>query len=379
MNLPIQALPPVVLDPNIFNTEKTDYNQTATHSLFLAEPGGLFDTVHRNHPEIWEIYKNLKSLDWDELEFDFSTCNSDFKHVPKPIGQPMIYSLAWQWETDSVAAKTITAIMFNFGLAPELMAAWGRVGDNEVLHAATYSEIVRGSFDDPHQVLKEVLEIKESMLRLKVVTDVMGEAYQISHQYALGMRTRDDPEVYDAAFMFTVALLVLERIQFMASFAVTFAIGETGVFMPIAKAVQKICQDEFEVHVALDKAVLKHELSIDVGKAAFARNKDRILALIDEVVDSELQWSDFVLKDDPLVGLTRNKLKEWVLFSAADVYRFFGFKPERLLPSKNPLPYMENWMDMSKTQASPQEQENGQYKVNVIQRNDQGKIYDVDF
>lgn len=370
-----------LLDKNIFNTEKLDYAGTANRSLFLGEPAGLFDTVHRNFPEIWECYKNMKSLDWDELEFDFSTCNSDFKSLPRAISQCMIRTLAWQWEADSVAAKTILPIMSSFISAPELQAAWGRITDNEVLHASTYSEIVRCSFDDPNQVLQEVLEVKEAMSRLSTVSSVMGKAYRVSHELALGIRDRHDPECYDSAFMFTAALYVLERIQFMASFAVTFAIGETGAFMPIAKAVQKICQDEFEVHVALDKAVLRHELSLDCGKASFARNREALQKLIDEVVRSEIEWSRYALDGDPLVGLTCKKLIEWVLFSAGEVYRFFGLTPPADLdiPTKSPLPYMVNWMDMSKTQASPQEQQNGQYKVNVISRTDEGKTFDVEF
>ncbi len=369
-----------LLDKNIFNTDKLDYAGTVNRSMFLGEPSGLFDTVHRNFPEVWEIYKNMKSLDWDELEFDFMTCNTDFKSVPREISQCMIRTLAWQWEADSVAAKTILPIMSSFISAPELQAAWGRITDNEVLHAATYSEIVRCSFDDPNQVLKDVLEVTEAMQRLKVVSDIMGHAYRVSHELALGMRDRNDPECYDAAFMFTVALYVLERIQFMASFAVTFAIAETGAFMQIGKAVQKICQDEFEVHVALDKAVLRHEMSLDIGKAAFARNREKIFNLIREVEASELTWTDYALENDPLVGLTRKGLRRWVKFSADEVYQFFGFtSPHENVPKENPLPYMVDWMNIAGTQASPQEQQNGQYKVNVIQRNDDGIVYDTDF
>ena len=46
----------------------------------------------------------------------------------------------------------------------------------------------------------------------------------------------------------TIILLFLERLQFMASFAVTFTICSTGLFQSIGTAVQKICQDELEIH-----------------------------------------------------------------------------------------------------------------------------------
>ena len=368
-----------MLDATIFNCDKADYG--LNDSLFLGEPPGLFDTVHRRFPEIWEFYKNMKSLDWDELEFDFRGCNVEFKTRPKAISDAMIKTLAWQWEADSVAAHTLLPIMAPFISAPELQAAWTRVTDNEILHAATYSEIVRNSFDDPDTVLKEVLKAKEAMARMKVISDIMANSYRISHEYALGMHKRDSDVVYDAALMYSVASLCMERIQFMASFAVTFAIGEVGAFMPIAKAVQKICQDEFEVHQALHKAVLKHEFRLPKGKAFLARNRDKIKTAIEEVVTTEVTWVDNYLfgDGDPLVGLTAKLLKEWIHYSAADVCHFFQIRTWFPVPKQIPIQYMANWMNIAKTQPSPQEQQIGAYKVNVMTRDDEGKVFEVDF
>jgi ribonucleoside-diphosphate reductase beta chain len=370
---------PEILPNNVFNTKKTDYEGTADHSLFLGEEPGLFDTVHRNFPKLWEHYKNMKSLDWDELEFDFTSCNLEFKQVPKAISQCMIRTLAWQWEADSIAANTLLPVMAPFISSPELQALYGRITDNEVLHAATYSEIVRSSFDDPNQVLQEVLQVKEAMQRLSKVGEILSRVKRISAELVLGIRTREDPEVYDAILLAEVAFLALERIQFMASFAVTFAIGETGIFMQIAKAVQKICQDEFEVHVASHKDVLRHELSLPRGHEAFQRLLPTVKAVLDEITQSELTWTDYALDGDPLVGLIRSKLKDWVLWSAKDVYDFLGIKSDWTFPKQQPLPYMERWMDISKTQASPQEQQNGQYKVGVMTRDDEKQVFDVDF
>ena len=373
------AVEDTLLPTNVFNTNKTDYAHTANHSLFLGEEPGLFDTVHRNFPVIWEHYKNMKSLDWDELEFDFTPCNLEFKQVPEAISKCMIRTLAWQWEADSVAANTLLPVMAPFISSPELQALYGRITDNEVLHAATYSEIVRCSFDDPNMVLNEVLQVKEAMQRLATVGKALSRVKRLSAMLSLGLVQRTDPDVYDAVIMAEVAFLVLERIQFMASFAVTFAIGETGVFMPIAKAVQKICQDEYEIHQAAHKDVLRHELKLAVGRDSFKRMHDSVKEMIDEVVASELAWTDYALEGDPLVGLTRAKLKDWVLWSAKDVYDFFGIKSEHTFPKQQPLPYMERWMDISKTQASPQEQQNGQYKVGILKRDDEGVSFAVDF
>lgn len=365
-----------MIDNAVFNKDKTDYE---TPSLFLGQAPGLVDTVNKRYEKISTLYKAMKDLDWDENEFDFSTCNAEFKSCSKSTYEMMIKTLAWQWEADSIASRSIAPIVAPFVTSSELWTCWQRISDNESVHALTYSEIVRNSFDNPSEVLDEVLRIEQSFDRLDGVGKVFADAYKIGHQYALGQIENNDT-VYDAVFMLTVGLLILERLQFMASFAVTFAICDSGMFQAIGKAVQKIAQDELEIHVELDKEVIRNELKTDRGRASYERNKPRIKALIDEVVESEFKWIEYLFSEGrELVGINETVLKQWTLFCARDVYNFMGVKSEHTLPRKNPLRFMSNWLDISKTQASPQEQENNQYKVNVVSRNDQGMVFDDDF
>ena len=40
---------------------------------------------------------------------------------------------------------------------------------------------------------------------------------------------------------------------------------------------------------------------------------------------------------------------------------------------------MEKWLDISRTQASPQEQDIAAYKVGVMRRDDENQVFDADF
>lgn len=231
---------------NIFNINKTP-EQYSNSSLFLGEKPGLFDTINKKFPKIWKLYKEMKSLDWDENEVDYTQCNNDFKNCPKSVSDMMIKTLAWQWEADSVASRAIAPVLAPFISSPELWACWQRISDNEVIHAATYSEIVRMSFDNPSEVLSEILSIKESVNRLETVGKVLEDLYITSHKYALG-QVGNNQETYDILYKGIIALLMLERIQFMASFAITFTIADAGWFQPIGTIVKKIAQDELEIH-----------------------------------------------------------------------------------------------------------------------------------
>lgn len=362
---------------NVFNYEKTDYEKP---ELFMGQKHGLFDTINRYYPKVWELYKAQKSLDWDENEFDYSSCNADFKKANRSTYDMMIKTLAWQWEADSVASRNIAPVLAPFITSSELWAAWQRVSDNEVIHAATYSEIVRNSFDDPSVIIDEILRVEEAHERLERVVKAFDEAFTASHQYALG-QIPNNQETYNKVFMMVVALYCMERIQFLASFAVTFAICDTGMFQPIGKAVQKIAQDELEIHAELDKVVLQHELTTERGRTAFEQCREDIEGLIEEVIDSELRWIEYLFSEGrELVGMNADRLSAWTLYCAKDVYNTLGITTDKYdFPSNNPLKFMEKWLNISKTQASPQEQDIAAYKVGVLQRTDEGMIFDDDF
>ena len=97
------------------------------------------------------------------------------------------------------------------------LAAWQRISDNEVIHAATYSEIVRNSFDDSSTIIDEILAVEEAHTRLNRAIKAFDAGFTASHQYALGL-IPNNQETYNIVFMTVVALYCMERIQFMASF-----------------------------------------------------------------------------------------------------------------------------------------------------------------
>jgi len=372
---------PPQIDPAIFNIDKTDYQNT---SLLLGQPAGLFDTVNKQFPQVWKMYKTVKSLDWDENEIPMASCNAEFKNPGlRTKSQKMIKSLAWQWEADSFASRSISHIVSLFNPAPELWAAWQRISDQEIIHAATYSEIVRASFDNPREVLEKILAITEAMQRLETVAREMKWIRERGLRFQLG-EVPNDQETYNAAFMFAYMMFVLERLQFMASFGVTFALAAEDLFIPICKNVQKIAQDEYETHCALDFMVIQHEMTTERGQIAYEQLRPRMNRVLNEVIETELNWSDFVMTDDEtgeivedLKHCTLKQLKDSVLFHATYVARSCRLDMEYPQVENLPLHYMKTWMNMGDTQPSPQEQANAQYKVNVVVRDDENVEFDM--
>lgn len=229
------------------------------------------------------------------------------------------------------------------------------------LHSLAYKVIVENSFDNPEEFLQTLLSIEESFKRLDTVKKVFDQTYQVAHQHALGL-IKDEAVIRRAIFKFWVAVLSLERIQFMSSFAITFGLAEQGYFVPIAKLVQKIFNEEFQVHVQADKVILRNEMELENNFSAYLESLDDICDIIKEVVEGELTWTDFLFGDkEEIAGIRKKKIRDFVLYSATDVYRFLGIESPFETVTENPLPYMNKWATIDDNQASPQEESVGNY------------------
>lgn len=383
----------VNLPKNIFNLEKNDYHEPR---ILLGGESALMDTIHNHFPEVYEIYKRLRKLDWDELEFDFSSCLTDFETCDKSTYDMMLKTLIWQWEADSIAARKFIMIIGSIVTDSRVWAAESRVNENEAVHAMTYSEIIRNSFLNPDDVLEEVNQVSEAHARMKAVSEVLDAAFTMANEYNLGQR-ENDQELHDIAFLFYVAVYIFERIQFMASFAVTFAICKTGLFQPIGHAVKKIAQDEFEIHVQMRQSIIRSTLAFPEGKQSYVNTKSKIVELFVEVIRSEIEWIDYLFSEGrSLAGVNETKLFEWVLFNAHAVKAFLGITDDELadyareykeftgedlvFPHTNPLPYMEEYLDISAAQSSPQEEKSkSDYQVNLMDSKGEDESFDVDF
>jgi ribonucleoside-diphosphate reductase beta chain len=369
-----------IVSSNIFDAGRQ--YKTTTGSVFLEAKRGLLDSINKRLPTVWALYKQLKTMDWDENEFPYKDAKTEFVVGDKDASEAMVETLGWQWETDSVASHHLVPLMAPFVTSSEYWVALCRIQDNENVHALTYSEIVRNSFDDPDAVMKKVLDSQEPLKRLSAVIAIMDEALIVGSKLNLGQISRESDQARDTAMLLAFAFFVLERVQFMPSFAVTFGVTEKyGSYMPIAKAVQKICNDEFNIHVEVGREIIRNELLTVPGRASYQRCLPRIATLIEEVVNCEMNWTrEYLFRNGRVIpNCTADSLCDFIRFSATDVYNEC---PGLVNPfgnvTENPLPYMEDWVEMDKNQAAPQEEKPSNYLLGNVIHTVGNRVFEIE-
>lgn len=348
---------------NIFNRNNTNYKE-GNYPLFLGEKLGLYDSVNVSYPQLFALYKKQKSSDWSEDEISLEQSRIDMLTCPPELKDLMLKNLSLQWEADSIAARAIAPSFAPFITNSELWAVWLKVSEIEVLHALTYSEIVRQCISDPQQIFSEIVNNDEISGRMIPVEKAFKALQKAGAEFTLGLITTE--EAYPIVMNAVVALYCLERLQFVVSFASTFAVVEQGYFQGIGKLVQKIMQDERFIHAEVDKAVIEIELETPRGMLWLRDNKGAVKDLIDSVVQVEYNWAKYLFSEGrKSVGWNESLAIDYVDFNAQDVYNTFYLKPPRVI-KKSPLKYMDNWLDMNKNQNAQQEADSANYSLNII-------------
>lgn len=353
----------------VFNYENTQRHE-GYYPLFLGQEPSVHDSINVSYPQIFQLYKKLKSIDWDENEVDLQQSRFDFENCSKNQYEVMIRTLSYQWELDSIASRSIAPLLAPFISNSEYWAAISYVSQNEVLHSLTYSEIGRQCFKNPEVLFAEV-EKKEVTERGYDFGTVFKDLEQLGAKYNLGLVDKNDPIVKETIAKTLIALYALEGISFMSSFACTFALAQQDLFLGVAKLVQKIMIDE-AVHVQLDKTVIDILKNDPEWRNVFESLKDWSKSYIDKIVHRELTWNKSLFDEGrSLIGLNCTLLDEWVLWSAKPLYLDLGIKSDYDFPAVNPLPWMDDWMNIDSYQVAAQETTVTNYVLNAT-RDDLG-------
>lgn len=349
----------------LINRDNNEWDTNVNH-LILGQPSGLYDSINTHHPKCFQLYKLQKSIDWAEDELNLSASRADMLTCPKGIKDIMLYNIAYQWEIDSIASRTFAVIFAPFITNSEFWASLLKNTEVEVTHALTYSEIVHQCVPNPKDIFKLVLENKHIEERSSLALTFLQDVKIAGAQLTLNL-IKNDQELFDRVFLGLVAMYVMERLSFMSSFATTFACAEQGYFLAICKLVQKIAIDEITCHAELVKYVLQYLIEHDPrAHVTMERYKTTIENLVTESEKKEFAWSQHIFSGNrKMVGVNAELTNDWVKFNGLFVRRNLGLSSssESL---KNPLTFMDKWLNIDSQQNAMQEADGNNYLKNSL-------------
>ena len=363
----------------VFNKERIyEDGVKQRYPLFLGESLSLKDGIDVTYPELEDLIFKQRAQFWHEKTVDMSLDRVQFPTLPKNTQDITILNLAWQSQADSVAGRAPIAAIMPFVTNPELEELLNYWQLFEQIHSRTYQHIIKSVFPDPSRIRNEVANLKEAMDRLDVVVDEFEKLEKLGAAYILHdcVATEEMKKVILIQLIRAVgALYAMESIQFMTSFACTFALANQDVLTGTSDQVKKIAKDE-KLHVTFNVKIL----NILAREPETAELYKECLPFLKEVMDAtvkaEKKWADYLFSEGrQVIGLNATLTKEYIDYLATKAYHDIGLEKTGLLINKHdhPIPWVENYLNPEKVQVAPQERDNTNYTSGSV-KNDFGSI-----
>lgn len=336
-------------------------------SSFLNGGRGLIDSIHRRVEDTtFRNYKILKKQDWDELENPLEEVRQDFLRYPCE-GEMFKNNVGWQWGGDSTAANSLIPMFAPFQPDTDTWLWICRQGDNENLHALTYSEIVKIAVPNGEAEIKRIHESQDTMRRMAHVTKIFDHVIRVGARITLGDIDYRSKEASDALMLGLCGVFILERCQFMPSFLNTAVLYFDSKFTPACSTIRKIAIDEYGTHIPTIRHLITQELKVKERRDSLERVRPILTNLLEEVTHNEVAWNAMQFRvGGERLGMTEQMGSDYAYYASTDVANLMGLKPDLKIVTRNPAPIMDNFLNLNRERQASMEKKGGNYQVVAV-------------
>jgi len=313
------------------------------------------------YPKIDKFTQQQLAYFWRPEEVDLSSDINDFKNKMNPV-EKRLYILNLQYQTllDSVQGRSPNLAFLPIVSLPELETWIETWAFSEAVHSRSYTHIIRNVFDNPSEILDNVMLIPEITERAGMVTEGYDNLIELNHD-----KTASSHDRGVALFKCMLSVYALEAIRFYVSFACSFSFVERGLMEGNGKVMTLIARDEFlhqgGVHFMLTRWLKGLDDPMMTGIAK--DYKHLIGEVILDTYNQECVWADFLFSEGNIKGLNAAVLKEYLGYltnlRAGDLVEGLVLVPDA--PKQNPLSWIDSYLESSKRQVAPQEVELSSY------------------
>jgi ribonucleoside-diphosphate reductase beta chain len=309
---------------------------------------------------------------------DVSKDRADWQSLTDSEKHIFISNLKYQTLLDSMAARSVNAVLLPLVSLPELETWIETWAFSETIHSRSYTHLIRNVYTDPSKVFDELLNIEEIVDCAEDISKYYDDLIEYGSWYNLlgeGKHEVNSKVIHVSKYelkrkiwMAINSVNALEGIRFYVSFACSWAFAELKKMEGNAKIIKLIARDE-NLHLASTQHMLKllpeHDKDFKKIEAECAED---VRAMFIKAVDQEKEWADYLFKDGSMIGLNADLLKQYVEWIAARRMRKAGIDCPYKVPQANPLPWTQKWIAGGEVQVAPQETEITSYVIGGVKK-----------
>ncbi|MBA6391273.1 ribonucleotide-diphosphate reductase subunit beta [Colwellia sp. BRX10-3] len=359
----------------------TTFNQTANNALlepmFLGNSVNIARYDQQRYMAFEKLIEKQLSFFWRPEEIDVSKDRADWQSLTDSEKHIFISNLKYQTLLDSMAARSVNAVLLPLVSLPEVETWVETWAFSETIHSRSYTHILRNLFTDPSEVFDDIMVnpaiLKRASSIAKYFDSVIITTQLLQSQgpgtYEVDGNTIEVSErkLKERLFLAICSVNALEAIRFYVSFACSFAFAERELLEGNAKIIKLIARDE-ALHLTGTQHILNNWMSgrDDPEMKEIATTlREQGKQIFMDVVEQEKEWADYLFKDGSMIGLNAAILKQYIEYISNQRLSAIGFDAPFDIKS-NPLPWMNSYLVSDNVQVAPQETEISSYLVGQV-------------
>ena len=361
-------------------------NNALKEPMFFGNPVN----VARYDQQKYEIFSKLTekqlSFFWRPDEIDLSKDRADYQSLSDSEKHIFISNLKYQILLDSVQGRAPSLALAPVSSLPELETWINTWNFSETIHSQSYTHIIRNIVTDPGTIFDTIVVNEEILKRADSISRYYDDLIKYTELYNLfgegTHRLNGEDVVVDLKclkkklYLCLVCVNILEGIRFYVSFACSFAFAERKLMVGNAKVISLIARDE-ALHLTGTQHII-NLLSRGADDQDFARIAkectEEVEKLFEEAAQQEKDWANYLFKDGSMIGLNQEIMHRYIEHITNERAKAISVR----LPfevTKNPIPWINQWLQSDNVQVAPQELEITSYLVGQIDSN----ILETDF
>jgi len=359
----------------------TTFNQTPNNALIEPMFMGNSVNVSRYDQQRFIAFEKLiekqLSFFWRPEEIDVSKDRADWQSLTNSEKHIFISNLKYQTLLDSMAARSVNAVLLPLVSLPEVETWVETWAFSETIHSRSYTHILRNLFSDPSEVfddivvnpaiLKRASSIAKYFDQVILTTQLLQSQGEGTYQIEGNEVEVSTRKLKEQLYLAVCSVNALEAIRFYVSFACSFAFAERELLEGNAKIIKLIARDE-ALHLTGTQHIINNWMSgkDDPEMKLIAEElKEQGFQIFMDVVEQEKEWAQYLFKDGSMIGLNAQILNQYIEYISNQRLAAIGFDAPFNIKS-NPLPWMNAYLVSDNVQVAPQETEISSYLVGQV-------------
>jgi len=359
----------------------TTFNQTPNNALlepmFLGNSVNVSRYDQQRYVAFEKLIEKQLSFFWRPEEVDVSKDRADWQSLTESEKHIFISNLKYQTLLDSMAARSVNAVLLPLVSLPEVETWVETWAFSETIHSRSYTHILRNLFTDPGEIFDDIIVNPAILKRASSIAKYFDEVilttqllqsqgegtYEVEGK-SIEVNTR---KLKERLFLAVCSVNALEAIRFYVSFACSFAFAERELLEGNAKIIKLIARDE-ALHLTGTQHILNNWKSGNDDpemKIVSEEMRDAGLQIFLDVVEQEKEWAQYLFKDGSMIGLNAEILNQYIEYISNQRLTAIGYDAPFDIKS-NPLPWMNAYLVSDNVQVAPQETEISSYLVGQV-------------